>query len=62
MRYIDAVAVHYYGTSATSMTNYIADFHNSFGKPIWVTEFAYEVRGFRVRAARSNRANAILVP
>lgn len=32
--------VDYYGTNATAMINYIIDFHETFQKPIWVTEWA----------------------
>ncbi|KAG6909798.1 hypothetical protein DXG01_015291 [Tephrocybe rancida] len=39
---VDSVALHWFGTSSSSMTSYISQFHNTFGKPIWVTEFAYE--------------------
>ncbi|KAK1236666.1 hypothetical protein PQX77_000022 [Marasmius sp. AFHP31] len=36
----DAVSVHYYGTSADDLITYITDFHNTFQKPIWLTEYA----------------------
>lgn len=36
----DAVAVHYYDTSADGLIAYLKDFHDTFGKPIWLTEFA----------------------
>ncbi|KAK7024343.1 hypothetical protein VNI00_016386 [Paramarasmius palmivorus] len=36
----DAIAVHYYDTSADGLIAYLEDFHNTFGKPIWLTEFA----------------------
>ncbi|KAF9263579.1 glycoside hydrolase, partial [Marasmius fiardii PR-910] len=36
----DAVAVHYYDTSPEGLINYITDFHNTFNKPIWLTEYA----------------------
>jgi len=37
---VDFVALHYYGTNATTMIDYITDFHNTFQLPIWVTEWA----------------------
>ncbi|KIM26569.1 glycoside hydrolase family 128 protein [Serendipita vermifera MAFF 305830] len=37
---VDFVALHYYGTNATTMINYITDFHETFQLPIWVTEWA----------------------
>lgn len=36
----DAVAVHYYDTTADGLIAYLEDYHNTFGKPIWLTEFA----------------------
>ncbi|KAG7097150.1 hypothetical protein E1B28_004528 [Marasmius oreades] len=36
----DAVSVHFYGTSADDLIKYITDFHNTFQKPIWLTEYA----------------------
>ncbi|PRP79066.1 hypothetical protein PROFUN_13168 [Planoprotostelium fungivorum] len=37
---IDFVPLHWYGGSAQNFINYVSDIHNSFGKPIWVTEWA----------------------
>ncbi|KAG8836900.1 hypothetical protein FRB91_008419, partial [Serendipita sp. 411] len=37
---VDFIALHYYGTNATAMIEYITDFHNTFQMPIWVTEWA----------------------
>ena len=37
---VDATALHWYGTNAQDMINYLVEFHETFGKPIWVTEFA----------------------
>jgi hypothetical protein len=37
---VDVVALHYYGTDADDMIQYIESFYNEFKKPIWVTEFA----------------------
>ncbi|KAL0569783.1 hypothetical protein V5O48_012175 [Marasmius crinis-equi] len=37
---IDIIALHYYGTSADELINYLTDIHNTFQKPIWLTEYA----------------------
>ena len=37
---IDYIAVHYYGTNATAMIEYIQLWESTFNKPIFVTEFA----------------------
>ncbi|KDQ29173.1 hypothetical protein PLEOSDRAFT_1089032 [Pleurotus ostreatus PC15] len=37
---IDAVATHFYGTSAQALIQHVTDIHNLFGKDVWVTEFA----------------------
>jgi hypothetical protein len=37
---LDAVAVHYYHTSAEGLIEYLEDHHKTFGKNIWLTEFA----------------------
>ncbi|KAF9452042.1 glycoside hydrolase family 128 protein [Macrolepiota fuliginosa MF-IS2] len=37
---VDAIALHWYGTDANEFIDYVTDFHTTFGKPIWVTEFA----------------------
>ncbi|WFD24409.1 hypothetical protein MEQU1_003109 [Malassezia equina] len=37
---IDAVAVHYYDTNVTAFQEYVRDWHDTFNKPIWVTEYA----------------------
>jgi hypothetical protein len=37
---LDAMAVHWYGTTAADFIAYITKVHNEFGLPIWVTEFA----------------------
>lgn len=36
----DAVAVHFYGTNATEFKQYVTDWHETFNKPVWVTEYA----------------------
>ncbi|KIM45991.1 glycoside hydrolase family 128 protein [Hebeloma cylindrosporum] len=38
--HVDAIAVHWYGTDPQAFISYVQDFHNTFGKNIWVTEFA----------------------
>lgn len=37
---VDAIALHWYGTDAKDFIAYVTDMHNTFNKPIWVTEFA----------------------
>ncbi|KDN43784.1 glycoside hydrolase family 128 protein, partial [Tilletiaria anomala UBC 951] len=37
-RKIDADAVHYYGTNPDTAIKYIKDWHQTFGKDIWITE------------------------
>lgn len=36
----DFVPIHFYGTDASDMIAYIKEFHDTYKKPIWVTEFA----------------------
>jgi len=38
--HIDAVATHYYGTNSHDFITHIEDIHNSFGRNVWVTEYA----------------------
>jgi O-glycosyl hydrolase len=37
---VSIVAVHWYGTKADEMIAYLKDIHATFGRPIWVTEYA----------------------
>ena len=37
---LDSIAIHYYGTSSNDFKQYLQDWHQTFGKDIWVTEFA----------------------
>jgi len=37
---IDAVGVHFYGTSSQAMIDYLNQMHDTFGRNLWVTEFA----------------------
>jgi len=37
---IDFIALHWYGINATQFISYLADFHQTFSRPIWVTEWA----------------------
>ncbi|KAF5388205.1 hypothetical protein D9615_000226 [Tricholomella constricta] len=36
----DGVALHFYGTDPQAFIDYMKDFHNTFGLPIWPTEYA----------------------
>jgi len=38
---IDFIPIHWYGTGASNFEAYVTDIHNTFGKNIWVTEWAY---------------------
>jgi hypothetical protein len=38
---VDFVVVHWYGTDVHQLESFLADMHASFGKPLWLTEFAY---------------------
>ncbi|EKM80218.1 hypothetical protein AGABI1DRAFT_113420 [Agaricus bisporus var. burnettii JB137-S8] len=38
--HVDRLAVHFYGTDAQDLIDYVEDMHATFGKQVWVTEFA----------------------
>ncbi len=48
---IDYHALHFYGTSEQDLITYIQNWHNTFGKPIMLTEFACQVRTIRLNSA-----------
>ncbi|KAJ7678210.1 glycoside hydrolase [Mycena polygramma] len=37
---VDFIALHWYDVNATNFQNYLTDFHDTFQRPIWVTEWA----------------------
>ncbi|KAH9921276.1 glycosyl hydrolase catalytic core-domain-containing protein [Amylocystis lapponica] len=37
---VDFVALHWYDINSTAFISYLEDFHNTFQKPLWVTEWA----------------------
>ncbi|PPQ63734.1 hypothetical protein CVT24_004243 [Panaeolus cyanescens] len=37
---VDFVATHWYGTDAQAFIDYVIDYNTTFGKPIWITEWA----------------------
>lgn len=37
---IDIIALHYYGTNATALIDYVTRVHDMFQRPVWLTEFA----------------------
>lgn len=37
---VDAIAFHFYGTDAQAFISYATQLHNTYGKNLWVTEFA----------------------
>ena len=32
--------MHYYGTNTTEFKQYVSEWHDTFNKPVWVTEYA----------------------
>ncbi|KDR67580.1 hypothetical protein GALMADRAFT_258262 [Galerina marginata CBS 339.88] len=37
---VDFIAMHWYGTNATQFISYLQDYHDTFQKPLWVTEWS----------------------
>ncbi|KZV98775.1 hypothetical protein EXIGLDRAFT_831991 [Exidia glandulosa HHB12029] len=37
---VDVIALHYYGTNASALIDYVNHVHDMFQRPIWLTEFA----------------------
>ncbi|TEB35499.1 hypothetical protein FA13DRAFT_1753117 [Coprinellus micaceus] len=37
---IDAIATHFYGTDAQALIDHLVQYHNAFGRNIWLTEYA----------------------
>jgi len=37
---IDFIALHWYGSNAQTFQAYVTDMHNTFGKNVWITEWA----------------------
>jgi hypothetical protein len=42
---VDFVVVHWYGTDVHQLQSFLADMYSSFGKPLWLTEFAFSQFG-----------------
>ena len=40
---VDFIALHWYGINSTQFIVYLQDFHDTFKRPIWVTEWACQV-------------------
>ena len=40
---VDFIALHWYGINSTQFIIYLQDFHDTFQRPIWVTEWACQV-------------------
>ncbi|KAL5527278.1 hypothetical protein ACEPAG_6069 [Sanghuangporus baumii] len=38
--HVAGITLHYYGTSAQDMIDYVEKWHNQFNMPVWITEFA----------------------
>ena len=49
---VDFIALHWYGVNSTQFVQYLQDFHNTFQRPIWVTEWACQV-GTSIEPPRS---------
>lgn len=41
---VDFIALHWYDINSTAFTAYLEDFHETFQRPLWVTEWACQVR------------------
>ena len=41
---VDFIAVHYYDINSTAFMDFLEDYHNTFQRPVWVTEWACQVR------------------
>jgi len=39
----DAISIHVYGTDLKAIQDKVNEYHDTFGLPIWVTEFAMHV-------------------
>ncbi|TFK44156.1 hypothetical protein BDQ12DRAFT_593939 [Crucibulum laeve] len=37
---VDFIALHWYGTNASQFIDYMNDYHNTFQRPLWITEWA----------------------
>ena len=42
---VDFIAVHYYDINSTGFMEYLEDYHDTFQRPVWVTEWACQVCG-----------------
>ena len=40
---VDFIALHWYAVNSTEFIRYLQDFHDTFQRPIWVTEWACQV-------------------
>lgn len=40
---VDFIALHWYDINSTAFIQYLQDFHDTFQRPIWVTEWACQV-------------------
>lgn len=40
---VDFMTTHWYGINSTQFVNYLQDIHNTFQRPVWVTEWACQV-------------------
>mgnify|MGYP001222864406 CR=1 FL=1 len=49
---VDGVATHFYGTDAEALIGHINRYHQVFGRPIWLTEFACQNFGGGAQCSR----------
>jgi hypothetical protein len=50
---VDFIALHWYGVNSTQFVEYLQDFHSTFQRPIWVTEWACQVGTSSIHLRRS---------
>lgn len=57
---VDFIALHWYAINSTEFIGYLQDFHRTFQRPIWVTEWACQV-GTPLRPSSRLRLNGDIV-
>jgi hypothetical protein len=55
--HIDVIALHWYATDPQAFIDYVQSFHDAFGKPIWVTEFACQNMDGGAQCSQSDANN-----
>jgi len=54
---VDFLALHWYGINATEFISYLNDFHQTFSRPIWITEWA--CHNFHILTMQCSQANVV---